>query len=278
MSTKVKGEAIKEGSIPMSALSTEVKDKIENAGGGADYNAEEGEPGYIENKPITKKFIKEQSMEFSREDEWNSVYNGYEAVPSNTTVARVFADITTYIGEHITTTVIVQNGSSVNILENDKENYLQISMYNTSEGLTMNVGASFEFSGTLKCYYYEEFKQLDEDYIPDIVLKTTPQTLSNAQKNQALTNLGIDPVVWKYVCNPYVLNILNPNAKLPMDLVNICFNDDGSYNPIMKNLLVIGAGDDVYSITEMLLDSVGVLMGGEVQSIVIHDDGSYERI
>lgn len=34
MSTKVKGEAIKEGSIPMSALSTEVKDKIENAGGG----------------------------------------------------------------------------------------------------------------------------------------------------------------------------------------------------------------------------------------------------
>ena len=38
MSTKVKGEAIKEGSIPMSALSTEVKDKIENAG--ADWNAQ----------------------------------------------------------------------------------------------------------------------------------------------------------------------------------------------------------------------------------------------
>lgn len=36
MSTKVKGEAIKEGSIHMSALADEVKDKIENAGGDAD--------------------------------------------------------------------------------------------------------------------------------------------------------------------------------------------------------------------------------------------------
>lgn len=32
MSTKVKGEAIKESSIPMSALNDEVKNKIENAG------------------------------------------------------------------------------------------------------------------------------------------------------------------------------------------------------------------------------------------------------
>ena len=31
MATKVKGEAIKEGSIPLSALSNEVKNKIENA-------------------------------------------------------------------------------------------------------------------------------------------------------------------------------------------------------------------------------------------------------
>ena len=41
MSTKVKGETIKEGSIPLSALSNEVKDKIENAGGGADWKTQE---------------------------------------------------------------------------------------------------------------------------------------------------------------------------------------------------------------------------------------------
>ena len=53
MSTKVKGEAIKEGSIPLSALATEVKAKIENAGGGADWNAQGGESGYIKNKPFS---------------------------------------------------------------------------------------------------------------------------------------------------------------------------------------------------------------------------------
>lgn len=48
MATKVKGEAIKEGSIPLSALADDVKDKIENAG--ADWNAQNGEAGYIENR------------------------------------------------------------------------------------------------------------------------------------------------------------------------------------------------------------------------------------
>lgn len=43
MSTLVKGDKIKDGSIPYSALATEVKNKIENAGsgsGGADWNAQ----------------------------------------------------------------------------------------------------------------------------------------------------------------------------------------------------------------------------------------------
>ena len=57
METKVKGDKIKEGSIPLSALSNEVKDKIENAGGGADWNAQQGEAGYIENKPFYKNDI-----------------------------------------------------------------------------------------------------------------------------------------------------------------------------------------------------------------------------
>jgi hypothetical protein len=223
MATKVKGDAIKDGSIPLSALATEVKNKIENAGG-ADWSAAKGEAGYIENKPITKKFIKEQSMEFSDVDEWESIYEGYEVVPSNTTVARVFVDITTDGGEHITTTVIVKNGSYVNILENDEENYLEISMHDTSDGCTISLGASLLFSGTLKCYYYEEFKQLDEDYIPDTVLKTTPQTLSDVDKNQALTNLGIDPVVWKYICNPVIIEHGN---KVPEELIGEYSDDVG---------------------------------------------------
>lgn len=53
MATKVKGGAIKEGSIPLSALSEEIKNKIESAGGSnatPDWNAKEDEEGYIKNK------------------------------------------------------------------------------------------------------------------------------------------------------------------------------------------------------------------------------------
>lgn len=49
METKINGEIIKEGSIALSALSSELQDNINNAGG-ADWNAQEGEPGYIENR------------------------------------------------------------------------------------------------------------------------------------------------------------------------------------------------------------------------------------
>jgi hypothetical protein len=46
----IEGSNIKEGSIPLSALSIEVKNKIENAGGGADWNAKENEAGHILNR------------------------------------------------------------------------------------------------------------------------------------------------------------------------------------------------------------------------------------
>lgn len=64
---------------------------------------------------------------------------------------------------------------------------------------------------------YTPTKQLNEIYIPNTVLKTTPQELSNTDKNQALTNLGIDPVVWKYMCNP--INVTSGDATIPDELI-----------------------------------------------------------
>ena len=269
MITKVKGEAIKEGSIPMSALSTEVKDKIENAGGGADWNAQEGEVGYIQNKPFGFSYIGDTHF---GDNEWETYENIYLYVAKrshNDTYLTDYGYIRFYDG--MSHTFDIDGGDGKITVYNDGcfPRIISQDYFDTEEQ-----AAEF-LNNVLKVVGINE---LDNAFLADTVVKTTPQSLEVEEMHQALSNLGIDPVVWKYVCNPYVLNILNPNAKLPMDLVNICFNDDGSYNPIMKNLLVIGAGDDVYSITEMLLDSVGVLMGGEVQSIVIHDDGSYERI
>lgn len=177
-----------------------------------DWNAKEGEAGYIENRPIIKNFIKEQSMEFNEVDEWTSVDEGYDAVPSNTTVARVFADIVTDRGEHITTTVIVKKGESVYILEDKTgwSDYLQISMFDTQDGCTMNIGASFGMSGTLKCYYYEDFKQLDEDYIPNTIARksdiptiSTPNWNASEGESGYIENkpFGIDKIYYTITSN-----------------------------------------------------------------------------
>ena len=75
--------------------------------------------------------------------------------------------------------------------------------------------------------------------IPDTVIKTTPQSLSDDDKNQALANLGIDPVVWKYLCNPY---IIEPENTLPDYLRQLLVNR----NPLILNLCKIKVEVDVY--------------------------------
>jgi hypothetical protein len=64
---------------------------------------------------------------------------------------------------------------------------------------------------------YDMLKTLGDKYIPNTVLKTTPQTLSNTDKNQALANLGIDPVVWKYMMNP--IRLVENVTIVPEELI-----------------------------------------------------------
>ena len=75
--------------------------------------------------------------------------------------------------------------------------------------------------------------------IPDTVIKTTPQTLSDTDKNQALSNLGIDPVVWKYLANPYIIEPVN---TLPDYLIQLLLNR----NPLILNLCKIKVEVDAY--------------------------------
>lgn len=65
-------------------------------------------------------------------------------------------------------------------------------------------------------------KYVDDAVIPNTVLKTTPQTLTDTDKNQALANLGIDPVVWKYLCTPCIIKY---GEKVPEELIGE-FNED----------------------------------------------------
>ena len=64
---------------------------------------------------------------------------------------------------------------------------------------------------------------VSESKLPNSVIKTTPQELFKFEKEQALTNLGIDPIVWKYLCNPLIIRFGN---GVPLELLR----DDDSLN------------------------------------------------
>lgn len=88
----------------------------------------------------------------------------------------------------------------------------------------------------------EELNKLKET-----VIKTTPQTLSADAKNQALANLGIDPIVWKYICNPLILG--DYLLEIPLELRDIILGDYSeefgyTLKPIASSLIKIynGAG------------------------------------
>lgn len=266
MSIKVKGEAIKEGSIPLSALTTEVKDKIENVG--ADWNAQEGEAGYIKNRthyrdynldaipsivnvPLldevgdyyTFKFnyiklpedwfnIENDTIKLlkplifkvntpSYSDEWNyDDYNDHD-IPYKTSFGDTYESNCDIGGDNACIIYIHDN----NIYKDGL--YFAIDLISTPEVIKVK---------------HLGVKTLDEEYLPNTVVKTTPQTLTDTDKNQALANLGIDPVYFKYLCNPcqiYISDTYDDNINnVPEDIIPIIFNEDGTPNKNLLNLCV----------------------------------------
>lgn len=223
MATKVKGDAIKEGSIPLSALATEVKDKIENAGGGADWEAKEGEAGYIENRThyIEKTLLAEQCS-----------VGGTTTEIENLPIAFRFSDNYEFESYPFVNLMIVDDieGQKFDFrinIENKGEQdfdfgFIYVHEYDGS-GVNISIAS---LMGNPVDLYEIKYNTINENYLPKTVLKTTPQSLSTNDKNQALANLGIDPVVWKYMCNPYVIPYDIPYpCKLPTELNEIIWNN-----------------------------------------------------
>ena len=220
MSTKIKGEAIKEGSIPLSALNDEVKDKIENAGGGADWNAQEGESGHIENRTH---YLYDKSPQ--------TLGKGINKIDYTHRKFILFNDTIQVLPEF-------ENNLEIRIVSGPPV-YLKYNVENSGEPVIelIDVANYFENS-TIE--FYANIKKIDEKFIPDTVLKTTPQELSDTDKNQALANLGIDPVVWKYMCEPFKLE---DGVKIPQELRNIIWDNKLSkFKPISCKLLITDSG------------------------------------
>lgn len=95
-----------------------------------------------------------------------------------------------------------------------------------------------------------KLKQINYDLLPsDVVLKKT-ENLYQYQKNKILANLGIDPVVWKYLCNPY---ILKNGETIPDELISEYNSDNFKY--INKGMYLIHV--DSFNINDKEWDMEG---------------------
>ena len=160
------------------------KSDLENSGGGADWNAEEGEVGYIKNKPFN---LVIQNIDFELYDEKACAY---------------ISDIYEYDGFCILDKPLQFNGNynfTIDYYEGF-EQYQGITIEFQSSDILVTpnhidtyVGDTIEgfvdyCNSTIKLF---KIKVIDALFISDTVLKTTPQELSDEDKNQALANLGI---------------------------------------------------------------------------------------
>ena len=222
METKVKGEAIKDGSVGLNALSKEVQDKI-NAGGRADWNAQEWEAGYIENRTHSAAFTR---IEYNQENNKGK----YEVAGFEDKLLLLWRKKYFTVHKNIPLTIDVNDGEDTFIV-----NYNGTTLY-----ITDNNG-----------YLYDEHEYISvsetniplaEAFIPETVIKTTPQKLSDTDKNQALANLGIDPVVLKYLANPHIIRYDNSSGTcynaIPKELSDIIYQD-GKFNHLVLSTVLI---------------------------------------
>lgn len=207
--------------------------------GTSNWNAQEGEEGYIENKPF--RIIKSKDGQITninsyftiREDEYYPTSDLYIKYNNKTTLLTREKDI-----------LFWDDGAIV-----DVDNCY---FYLTDDG-DSNILITTDYSDE-----FELLVTLSSEFIPNTVLKTTPQTLTDDNKNQALANLGIDPVVWKYMCEPYVVQ---HQVVLPEELKNIIQDENGYLKNIASKLLVMEYDSKIYTITSITGNSITSELG-----------------
>lgn len=244
MATKVKGDAIKEGSIPLSALSNEVKGKIENASG-ANWEAQEGYAGYIKNKPFAKiplfgyTFVVEEGNEYNPLGMTNLHYD----VKKTASYIKIQFFDSRHENIIFNKTINLSDaaGSTIETFKNTHLGDFDISLFDYNDNYVLVIGGGYEelwnvsIQSAYQYFNIEEITCLNDLFIPDTVLKTTPQTLSNNDKNQALANLGIDNT--KYILSIAPDNTFNIREFIDKFGFIAELNDDG-YGGYIGDLIV----------------------------------------
>lgn len=201
---------------------------------GADWNAQEGEAGYIENRT----HYLDTKTEYS-------LGNGINKVPWRD--ARIIK-----FGNTIQELPVFENNLEIQIVSGPPV-YIKYTSEDDESYIKLIDNYNYFTNRSIEFYY--GVKTINNIYLPNTVLKTTPQTLSDEDKNQALANLGIDPVVWKYMCNPYELS--GTGGMVPEELRNIIEDEDGALRKIASKLIVMNDYDNVsHIITDISHSSI----------------------
>lgn len=226
-------EVKQNGDIYIEGVKERIQDKLNTS---PDWNAQVNEAGYIENKPFYKKTGWNDDsyiyINFNGEDEilvGGKLYShegdgqgfgyGYkyklyffEGTESNSPIIPTDDPIEIYCSDK--NNLIEQ---SCIIYFTDREDgqfeliftpHHCISYMDDSEGYYVTVkinnfnNIKYDNTFILGQERILEQKKLDVSNIEGAISYNSKQYLNTENKNQALANLGIDPVVWKYMMNP----------------------------------------------------------------------------
>lgn len=221
---------IEDKSITYSKLADDVAESITATmtGSAPDWRAQEGEAGHIKNKPFRfidgygkeYKFTNPLKVEdftpmYDEEGEWGELRIYKKPIDAGSIKFVVSNKSTSWYGDICETPYIPlpERDNKYRVDLSDYSGYVYIERGDEYNWLVVEMDYADCFFPENTVYVIDEYdddllvEKIPELCLPNTVLKTTPQTLSDAEKNQALTNLGIDPVVWKYMCNPLVISV-----------------------------------------------------------------------
>ena len=206
----------------------ELRTKVENNNIAPDWNAQKGEAGYIENRTH---YVTGTAETINVNGEWSITKTNI--IVNDDSIIDISWNID-LMANHTEGSCRFTGTDESNSYSFDNDGF-HIDFQNHGGLIDLDMwafGGADPHYGTVTIGVDLKYKTLDEVYIPDTVVKTTPQTLSDTDKNQALANLGIDPVVWKYIMNPFVLQTgrIVPDELIASDGVSFKYPYAGMYN------------------------------------------------
>ena len=196
-----------------------------------DWNAQKGEAGYIKNKP----FYNNVDYVINKGGEYNNVYEKSSVIFNNKTLFNLediaYDDVIVInSGPPVTLEKRYESDGTVTLIIEDISNYLSVHPILIGDLVTIS-----------------------EVLIPDTI----------ARKSDIIVDPNVvDPVVWKYLCNPCVIK---NGEQVPEDLLGsqdtFKYTDRGMYIVYDE-----GSGSS-YTIEEVTSTEINLCMGGYVEIV-----------